>query len=86
MAGMAFNALYAFFIFLELMIYLYIFASWIPISKHFKEKLDEFMDPLLEPIRYLLKKSIFNTPRIDLSPVIGLAILSYLQELFLQLK
>lgn len=77
-----FDVLYTFFIFLEIILYLYILSLWLPFNYKFKNILITLMTPLLQPIRYLLKKSIFNTPVIDISPIIALVVISFLQNLF----
>lgn len=40
-------------------------------------------DPILQPIRGLLKYSVFFTAVSDLSPIVGFIIISYLQQLLL---
>ncbi|MDF2473209.1 MAG: hypothetical protein K0R21_991 [Anaerocolumna sp.] len=86
MMSFAAEVLFTFFIFLELLIYLYILTSWLPLSYGFKNKLNTLINPILEPIRYILKRSIFNTPIIDLSPVIGLVIITFIQQMIILLK
>lgn len=80
------NALYIFFVVLEGVLFLYILSSWIKISPKIQGMFNLFLDPLLDPIRYLLKHSIFQVRNYDISPIIGFLILSYLQELFFALR
>ncbi|MDF2950951.1 MAG: hypothetical protein K0S18_534 [Anaerocolumna sp.] len=80
------DVLFAFFIFLELLIYVYILTSWLPLSYGFKSKLNILINPILEPIRFILKRSIFHTPIIDLSPIIGLVVITFLQQLIFSMK
>jgi YggT family protein len=86
MTHLIFNALYVFFIILEMILFLYVLTSWFPINNNFKSFLAVLIDPILVPVRYLLKHSIFNTPTADLSPVIGFVIILFLQEFFYILK
>ncbi len=86
MTHLFFNALYVFFIVLEMILFLYVITSWFPVNNRFKNFLTVLIDPILIPVRYLLKHSIFNTPAADLSPVIGFVIILFLQEFFYILK
>lgn len=86
MSNLLYNALYVFFIVLEMILFVYIIASWFPISKRVKDLLDTLLNPILEPIHFLLKHSIFNTPTADISPIIGLVIISFFQQFFYALK
>lgn len=80
------KGLYIFFFTLEIALCLSIICSWIPWGKNFKLLLADFLEPLLAPIRYCLKNSIFQTKLLDLSPLLALIILSYLQTFFYQLS
>lgn len=86
MINIIYFSLYILFRVLEIVLFLYIMTSWFPISPHIKNLLNTLMAPILDPVRYLLRHSIFNTPRADISPVIGFVIIKYLQEFFLTLK
>jgi len=86
MIELIYNALYIFFVVLEIILFLYIITSWFPISIRIKNIFVTLLDPILEPVRFLLKHSIFNTPTADLSPIIGLVIISYFQQFFYVLK
>ncbi len=86
MAHLIFNTLYVFFIVLEMILFLYVITSWFPINNRIKSILVTLIDPILMPVRYLLKHSIFNTPAADLSPVISFVIILFLQEFFYVLK
>lgn len=80
------NALYIFFVVLEGILFLYIISSWIRISPKMKGFFNLLLDPLLDPVRHLLKHSIFQVRNYDISPIIGFLILSYLQEVFFALR
>lgn len=82
MLSLLYHALYIFFIVLEIILFLYVITSWFPVNARFKNFLLTLLDPVLIPIRYLLKHSIFNTPTADLSVIIGFIVILYLQEFF----
>lgn len=86
MSSLICNVLYIFFVVLEMILFIYIITSWIPMNNRFKELLITLLAPILDPVRALLKHSIFNTPAADLSPIIGLVIISFLQQFFYSLK
>ncbi len=86
MTSLIYYTLYIFFVVLEMILFLYILTSWFPINNRFKNLLITLMAPVLDPVRYLLKHSIFNTPTADISPIIGLVIISFLQQFFYTLK
>ncbi|MDF2800597.1 MAG: hypothetical protein K0S61_500 [Anaerocolumna sp.] len=82
MASLIYNALYVFFVVLEIILFLYILTSWFRISGKIKNILFTLIEPVLTPVRYLLKHSIFNSPAADLSPIISFIIIVFLQEFF----
>lgn len=86
MSGLIFNTLYIFFVVLEMILFIYVITSWFPLNAKIKNFLKTLIDPILEPVRFLLKRSIFNTPTADLSPIISFVIILYLQEFFYYLK
>jgi len=77
-----YEALYIFFTVLEIILFIYVIATWFPLNHRIKSLFTFILDPILEPVRYLLRHSIFNTPRADLSPMIGFIIIIFLQEFF----
>lgn len=86
MSSLIYNSFYIFFVVLLMILFCYIIAAWLPMSTRFKKLLIILLAPILDPVRYLLKHSIFNTPTADLSPIIGLIIILYLQQFFYTLK
>lgn len=86
MTHLFFNALYVFFIVLEIILFLYVIISWFPINNFIRNLLTILIEPILTPVRFLLKHSIFNTPTADLSPIISFVIILFLQEFFYILK
>lgn len=75
-----------FFIFcfiLELLIILDIYIGLLPTRKQYHLKFHFKVEPLLRPVRYLLKYSFFNTKSIDLGPYITIMVLVFIQVLIL---
>ena len=82
MTNLIVNSLYVFFIVLEIVLFAYFMMSWFPFNTKLKEFLITLLDPLLTPIRFLLKHSIFNTKVIDLAPMIALIVILFFQSIF----
>ncbi|MSS64388.1 YggT family protein [Velocimicrobium porci] len=85
MVQLIFHGLYLFFFVLEFILCISIISSWIPGFKQWKSILSEFLEPMLLPIQFCLRHSVFQVKTIDLSPLLALIILSYLQTFFYQL-
>lgn len=83
MTGLLKEACYIFFLILEYSTFAYIILSWIPSLKGFRNLIARFLDPLFTIIRYLMKYSIFRATQIDMTPLIAIFILSYLQIILL---
>lgn len=82
MSNLIVNSLYVFFIVLEIILFAYFMMSWFPFNTKLKEFLITLLDPILTPIRFLLKHSIFNTKVIDLAPMIALIVILFFQSIF----
>ncbi|MFA9463615.1 MAG: YggT family protein [Velocimicrobium sp.] len=82
MTYIVFHAFYIFFVILESILFLYIISSWFPNSAKFRSLLLALLEPIFSPIRLCLKHSVMNNTSVDLTPMITLIILSYLQSLF----
>ena len=82
MSNVIVNSLYVFFIVLEIILFAYFMMSWFPFNTKLKEFLITLLDPILTPIRFLLKHSIFNTKVIDLAPMIALIVILFFQSIF----
>lgn len=80
-----YKTFYVFFNVIEIILFIYIISSWFPLPNGIKKVLLNLINPILDPIRFLLRRSIFNTPVSDFSPIIGIVILSYLQSVLSQL-
>lgn len=80
------RALYIFFVIMESVLFLYIISSWFPNAGKIRATLSTLLDPMFVPIRACLKHSVFSNHKIDLTPMITLIILSYLQTLFYNLS
>lgn len=72
---------YVFFIVLEAILFIYIVCSWLPVSIRLRNFLYTLVNPLMIPIRYLMRHSIFQAREIDLSPIIVFIVLTALQQL-----
>ncbi|MFU0827560.1 MAG: YggT family protein [Lachnoclostridium sp.] len=86
MIQLLYNALYVFFVVLEMILFLYVIISWFPVNNYFKNFITFLIDPILTPVRFLLRHSIFNTPTADLSPIISFILILFFQEFFYALK
>ncbi len=80
-----YQALYVFFIALEIIILAYIILSLLPYKNKLRIKITELATPILEPIRYLLDFSIFKSNVTDFSPIISYIIINFMQNFFLSL-
>lgn len=85
MAGLIYQALYIFFVVLELLLFLFIFSTWLPAGNRITAFLYVLVEPMLVPIRFLLKRSVFQA-RGDLSPIIAFVVLTFLQNFFYGIK
>lgn len=86
MASLIYNVFYVFFVVLEIILFLYILTSWFRINGKIKNILFTLIEPVITPVKYLLKHSIFNSPAADLSPIISFIIIIFLQNFFFTLK
>jgi YggT family protein len=82
MIHIIYTTFYIFFIILQLILLLYMFLSWFAGADSFKNLLSLLMEPVLTPVRFMLKYSIFHNPAADLSPLIGFVIILFLQDFF----
>lgn len=80
--NLLYDVLYVFFTVLEIFLFVYVILSWIPNSRKLREMFATLLDPIFVPVRFLLKHSIFNTPRADLAPIISFVIIVFLQGFF----
>lgn len=71
-----------FLLLLEGCILTYIVLLGIPFGKSVKNFLEGFLEPILSSVRFLLKHSIFRTTTYDMSPLVILVLISYLQFVF----
>lgn len=80
------RSLYLFFEVLEVLLFAYIITRWIRLSPKIMDIMVTLVSPILEPIRYLLKHSIFQVRSYDISPILGFMVVSYLQQFFFNLQ
>lgn len=82
MAYIICHSLYIFCAVLEAVLFLYIMSSWFPNATRFRGILLTLLDPIFVPVRGCLKRSVLNHATIDLTSMVTLILLSYLQSLF----
>lgn len=80
------SVVYWFLMIVEAAVTVYIFVSWLPLSPTLRKLMNYIMDPLLEPIRRLLRKSVVYIQGIDLSPIILYLLILYVRQLCLALR
>ena len=80
------SVVYWFLMIVEVAVTVYIFVSWLPLSPTLRKLMNYIMDPLLEPIRRLLRKSVVYIQGIDLSPIILYLLILYVRKLCLALR
>lgn len=77
-----YHAFYTFFVILEIILLAYVVLSILPLNNNIRKKITDIINPLLAPVRYLLKNSVFNSNAVDLSPIISFIIVTFLQNFF----
>ena len=80
------SVVYWFLMIVEVAVTVYIFVSWLPLSSTLRKLVNYIMEPLLEPIRRLLRKSVVYIQGIDLSPIILYLLILYVRQLCLALR
>ena len=80
------SVVYWFLMIVEVAVTVYIFVSWLPLSPTLRKLMNYIMDPLLEPIRRLLRKSVVYIQGIDLSPIVLYLLILYVRQLCLALR
>lgn len=85
LAALLIHSLYIFFIVVEIILMIYVISTWIPVPPRLQGLLVSLIMPVLIPVRILLRHSVFYTRNVDLSPIIALAIVTFLQNLFYSL-
>ena len=82
---MIIKAIYVFLVFMEIMVITYIMGKWLFRIKMIDKQFHDFLEPLLAPLDYLTKKSIIYVPIIELSPILLLVILIYIENMIYKL-
>lgn len=80
-----YSTFYMFFVVLQIILLLYMVSSWFNGGEKFKNLLSLLIEPIITPVRFLLKYSIFGNPAADLSPLISFVLIMFLQDLFIRL-
>lgn len=79
---LVYQTFYIFFVVIEILLIAYLITSFFPKNTMIREKITGLVNPILEPIRYLLKRSIFNSYVMDFAPIISFIVISFLQQFF----
>lgn len=74
------RSLSIFIIVLEIILFFYIFLRFLPIQK-IGNVIEGIVEPILKPIRFLLKHSVFQSGSLDSSPIIAFIVLTYFGQL-----
>lgn len=82
MLDIIYQTFYVFFVAIEIILFIYIFSSWLPTGEKFKRFMRTIISPILDPIRFLLKHSVFGSNIMDLSPIIACIVVVFLQKFF----
>ena len=77
---------YWFFTFVQYAVLIYTAVSWIKGLSKFQTTLSNVMDPILNPLRKMLKHSAFQIRGVDISPIILYIIANYAANLCLVLR
>jgi YggT family protein len=80
-----YSTFYMFFVVLQIILLLYMVSSWFNGGEKFKNLLSLLIEPIITPVRFLLKYSIFGNLAADLSPLISFVLIMFLQDLFIRL-
>lgn len=82
---MIIKVFYSFILFMEIMTIIYIVFSWLFRVKSISKEFHEFLTPMLEPLEKLSRKSIMYMPIIELSPILLLIVLIYIEQILYKL-
>lgn len=77
-----YNAFYTFFGVVKVILLVYLIMSFFPHNNSFRKKVTDIVNPLLEPVRYLLSYSVFKSNIADFSPIITYIVINFFQEFF----
>ncbi|TCK98104.1 YggT family protein [Natranaerovirga hydrolytica] len=89
MTNVLLTTLFYFFRALEIFLILYIILSWLPIKPNnpIVQMIRSLVEPLLTPVRKLIKTSVFGgrTSMLDFSPIVVFVILAFFQRFILSI-
>lgn len=80
MSYLIIHSLSIFFIVLETMLFFHILMGFLPFRK-VRSIIESIVEPMLKPIRFILKHSVFQSGASDSSPIIAFIVLTYLGQL-----
>ena len=78
---MIFKVLYTFILFMEIMTVIYIMVNWLFRIKTITHYFHKFLEPLLDPLEKISRKSIIYMTVIELSPILLLIVLLYIEHI-----
>lgn len=67
--------------FLDIVVLLYMVTGILPLGKRFKLMVLILVEPIMTPMQKLVRHSILNCFKIDISPYILIILLAYLQNI-----
>lgn len=77
---------YWFFVIVQYAVLIYTVVSWIKALEKFQTVMSDVMDPMLNPIRSMLKHSVFRIRGVDISPIILYLLAGYGAQFCLVLR
>ena len=83
--GLMIRSVYVFCDVLQIILLIYIITSMFPVPKLLGTLLNNLTAPLLNPVRYLISKSVIKVRFIDISPLIAYTIISFIQGILLNI-
>lgn len=67
---------------LQIVLFVYIIVSFLPVADSIKQALYYLVAPIVEGVGYLLNHSIIKSTYVDFSPFIGILLLSSIEFFF----
>lgn len=80
MAEIMFQSLFIFSHVLEVLLLIFVLCTWLIPGRKITIAFYHSVEPMLRPVRFLLRHSSFQT-NIDLSPLVVFVVLSFLQKI-----
>ncbi|MCR5791783.1 MAG: YggT family protein [Lachnospiraceae bacterium] len=77
MVTLFYKTFYTFCMVLEVLVIIYMITGWFSQESYFRKRLSDLLEPALQPVRFLVKHSIFQMRNIDVVPIITIIILTF---------